>query len=97
MRRQLGANGASLRDQCGAILYSAAQFNLASLYREGRGVPPDPLEAFAWANAASELREFRSQKLLESVAKQMTSAQIKQAQQRSAQYRQKYVATFRKH
>jgi len=77
--------------------HGAAQLNLAALYQEGRGVPPDPVEAFAWANAASGLGELRAQKLLDSVAKQMTPAQINQAQQRADQYAQKYVAPFRKY
>ncbi len=75
----------------------AAQLNLASLYRQGRGVPIDPVEAFAWANAASELGEYGAQKLLDSVAKSMTPAQIEHAQRRAQQYREKYVAPFRKY
>jgi uncharacterized protein len=75
----------------------AAQLNLALLYQEGRGVPPDRIEAFAWANAASWSGEFRAQKLLDSVAKPMTPAQINRAQQRAEQYRLAYVEPFRKY
>jgi uncharacterized protein len=77
--------------------HGAAQLNLASLYQEGRGVSRDPIEAYAWANAAGELGELRAQKLLDSVAKQMTPAQINQAQQRADQIRQKYVLPFRQY
>lgn len=75
----------------------AAQLNLASLYQQGRGVPLDPVEAFARANAASQLGEYRAQQLLDSIAKAMTPTQIDQAQRRAQQYREKYVAPFRKY
>jgi TPR repeat protein len=74
--------------ECGI---GAAQLNLALLYGQGRGVAADPVEAFAWASAAAELGEFRAQKLVDSTAQKMDPKELKNAQQRAAQYRMQYV------
>ena len=41
--------------------------------------------------------EYGAQKLLDSVVKTMTPAQIEHAQRRAQHYREKYVAPFRKY
>ena len=55
----------------------------------------DPVEAFAWANAATQYGEAHAQKLLDTVAKGLTPEQLHLAQKRAAEYERKYVAPFR--
>ena len=66
-----------------------AQFKLAISYFEGHGVPQDYVEAYAWLNVAvakvPRMKEFRDQ-----WAKDMTPAQIAEAQALSREYWKAY-------
>ena len=66
-----------------------AQFNLGVLYERGRGVPQDFVQAHMWytlgaANGNKEATEFR-----DALAKQMTPAQIAEAQKRAREWKPK--------
>ena len=64
-----------------------AQFNLGRMYADGRGVPEDYVEAHKWMNLAAsrvsgaDLTQYTE--ALDTLAKQMSPAQIADAQERA--------------
>jgi TPR repeat protein len=77
--------------------HAAAQLNLAELYRDGRGVDKNPEVAYAWANCASELGEFRAQRVLDSILRQLEPGRVADAERLAEDFRKKYVAPFQQH
>ena len=57
-----------------------AQDSLGFMYEYGKGVPEDEVTAYAWYNIAAANGMARSKKYKGSIAKEMTSAQIAQAE-----------------
>lgn len=71
--------------------HAGAQFGLGMMYRDGRGVPRDYVEAHMWLNLAASRATVR-QMALESrdgVAAMMTTAQIAEAQQLASEWKPK--------
>jgi TPR repeat protein len=60
-----------------------AQFNLGLMYAKGKGVSIDPITAYKWANMAATNHFEDAKKLLNILKKQMTHAQITEAQRLS--------------
>jgi TPR repeat protein len=73
----------------------AAQLNLANLYLKGRGVQADPVDAYAWADAAAANGEPGAQDVLDRLAKEMPHAQLARAQSLAQRYVELYVESFR--
>ena len=69
-----------------------SQFNLGLTYRNGHGVPQDPVEAYKWLNLASVRSSGTSQNryvtVRDQLAKQITPAQAEEAQKRSQEWMQ---------
>lgn len=71
-----------LFEQAATLGHAGAQNNLALMYANGEGVKTDLVEAHAWlAIAAVELPE--AGKLQQSIAREMTAAQLEQARERA--------------
>lgn len=64
---------------------AAAQFKLGPMYAVGRGVPKDYVQAYKWVNLASKHGIKGADFFLEMYAKQMTPAQIAEAQRLAQQ------------
>jgi len=60
--------------------YANAMFNLGGLYEEGLGVVRNYAQAYIWFDIASRLRIKNAAKKRDVIAKNMTSAQITEAQ-----------------
>jgi len=58
-----------------------AQYNLGQMYRKGEGVSQDYVYAHMWANIAASNGDEDSGNLRDEVAKEMTPAQIENAEQ----------------
>jgi len=58
-----------------------AQFNVATMYYSGQGVTKDYVRAYMWAGLAGVEGNTGAQELKETVAKQLTPAQLAEAQQ----------------
>ena len=75
---------------------TAAQYNLGAMYNNGQGVPQDYVAAHMWFNLAAasgdklavEVRE-RAAEGRERVAKEMTPAQIAEAQKLAREWKPK--------
>ena len=69
---------------------AAAQYNLGVSYENGRGVPQDDVEAHKWTSLAASRATGDRQKeyaeTLDALSKQMTPAQLAEAQQRAANW-----------
>jgi hypothetical protein len=59
---------------------TTAQYNLGVCYAEGKGVPPDPVEAHKWLHLASSQGMGKARELMSTVERQMTTEQIAEAQ-----------------
>jgi len=75
---------------------AAAQFNLGNMYAAGRGVPQDDVETHKWTNVAASRSTGDDQKqyaaVRDVIAKQMTSAQVAEAQQLVMEWRAAFGA-----
>jgi len=60
--------------------HKEAQFNLGSMYEKGKGVPQDYAEAAKWYRLAADQGLEKAAKGLEVLEREMTPAQITQAQ-----------------
>jgi TPR repeat protein len=60
--------------------YAGAQYNLGQMYRKGQGVPQDYVTAHMWFNLAAAAGDDRAAEVRDVIAKQMTPAQIAEAQ-----------------
>jgi len=76
--------------------HAAAQLNLARLYEQGRGVDRDLEQAFAWANCASELGELRSQRVIDSILKELKPDRVGDAERLAEDYRKRYVVPYQR-
>jgi TPR repeat protein len=75
---------------------ASAQFLLGAMYAEGVGVPKDYVKAYAWSSIAATQGYEEAKKNKGIIKKQMTPAQILEAQNLSSEYRKKYVVSFQK-
>ncbi len=64
-----------------------AQFNVGVLYHKGRGVPQDFVQAYKWYNLAATYGEKRGAEARDALAKQMTPAQIAEAQKLAREWK----------
>lgn len=69
-----------------------AQTHLGTLYKDGKGVPQNFIEAYAWLNLATTNGSQGALLNRDQLAQKMTSDQIKQAQKRSVQLYQNLSA-----
>ena len=60
-----------------------AQFNLADLYVRGEGIPRNDILAFAWFQRAADQGEGRAKAMLDSLALQLSPAELAEAKARS--------------
>lgn len=60
-----------------------AMLEFGRLYREGRGVERDPVRAYVWFNRAAAGRDPVAAREREEVARTLTAAELKQAQEQS--------------
>lgn len=73
-----------------------AQYNLGDMYAQGRGVPQNDVQAYAWYNIAgaqgllATTREAR-----DAIANRMTREEIARAQEFARQYWEAFVVPFR--
>ena len=67
-----------------------AQFELGLMYREGKGVPKDDVEAFKWLNLAATYAPASEQKQYaearDAVSKRLTPQQRAEGQRRSREW-----------
>ncbi len=64
-----------------------AQYNLALMYKKGRGVTQDYVQAHMWFNLAGAQGKIKAVKNRDMVAKRMTPAQIAEAQRLARKWR----------
>ncbi|HET7750365.1 MAG TPA: tetratricopeptide repeat protein, partial [Terriglobales bacterium] len=62
-----------------------ALINLSNVFRSGRGVQADPVQAYTWLEAAA-MRGEDVGEALDAQARALTPPQVKQAQQRAAEW-----------
>jgi uncharacterized protein len=68
--------------------YGVAQNNLGGMYSRGLGVPKDYVRAYMWFSLA--VAQYRdAERNLDLVARQMTSAQIAEAQKLAGEWKQR--------
>ena len=60
-----------------------AMLEFGRLYREGVGVARDPVRAYVWMNRAAAARDLAAVREREEVARTLTAAELKQAQDQS--------------
>ena len=70
----------------------AGQHYLGLMYAKGEGIPEDHVQAYAWFSVAAAQGYDHAQKSKESIAKDMTSAGIAEAQKLSRIYWESYEA-----
>ena len=71
--------------------FAKAQYNLGLMYRLGKGVPKDDVQAYAWVNiGAAQIGDEESGKLLKVIAEGMTASAITKAQNLSREYWEAY-------
>jgi len=66
-----------------------AQSNLGIMYSEGKGVTHDHIQAHMWFNLAAARGEEKARENRDIVAKQMTTAQVVEAQRLAREWRPK--------
>jgi len=68
---------------------TSAQFNLGSMYEKGKGVPQDYAEAAKWYRLAADQGLEKAAKGLEVLEKEMTLAQLAEAQRLAREWKPK--------
>ncbi len=68
---------------------AAAQYNLGVMYREGQDVPQDDVRAHMWFNLSAAHGMESARTLRDRLAKEMTPAQIDDAQQLALEWKPK--------
>jgi len=68
-----------------------AAYQLALAYRDGKDIPKDYIEAYAWFDVAAAILDDERVAERDELIKSMTAEQLAQAQQRSRDYFKKYV------
>ena len=71
-----------------------AQAALGAMYAQGQGVPEDAVSAYAWFSVAAAQGNSNAQGAKEYITRQMTRAQIAEAQKLSREYWAHYVVPF---
>jgi TPR repeat protein len=71
-----------------------AQLNLGGMYMNGKGVPQDNVESYAWLNISATQAEKYASKHRDSVAKKLSPEALAKAQELSKEYYKKYVEPF---
>ena len=74
---------------------ASAQNNLGVMYGSGEGVPENDVTAYAWASLAAAQNTPQAGDLKQTIASQMTRAQIAEAQALAREYWDRYVLPFR--
>ena len=67
-----------------------AQSNLGAMYGTGTGIPKDYVQAYAWYNIAATQGNEKAKENLEIITKEMTTADIAEAQELSLEYWEAY-------
>jgi uncharacterized protein len=65
------------------------QVSLGEMYRDGRGVPQDYVQAYMWFNLGVAKGAMRGAVLRDAIAKQMTPEQIAEAQHLAQEWKPK--------
>ena len=68
---------------------AVAQFSLGVMYSKGRGVPQDYVQAHMWVNLAAAQGNEQAQKTRDRLPKQMTPAQMDEAQRLAREWKPK--------
>jgi TPR repeat protein len=76
-------------EQAAAQGYAVAQLRLGLLYAHGRGVPQDYVQAHKWYNLAGANGDKDASEIRYLLAKQMTPAQIDEAQRLAREWKPK--------
>ena len=71
-----------------------SQWTLGLMYARGEGVPMDVVDAYAWSSIAAARGIANATKAKEFLTRDMTQAQIVEAQNRSREYWTRYVVPF---
>jgi len=72
-----------------------SQFILGDMYYQGRGVPQDYSQAYAWFSVAVANGYEHSIELRDSAAKKLSSSDLIKAQKLAAEYFEKYQPVWR--
>ena len=72
-----------------------AQLWLGFMYADGRGVPEDSVQAYAWFNIAAAQGDDSAEHGKKLIAESMTREQRARAQELARQYWEAYVLPFR--
>jgi hypothetical protein len=64
-----------------------AQYHLGICYAEGRGVPPDCVQAHLWLDLASSQGVAKAKELMSTVERQMTPEQLAEAQRLAREFK----------
>ena len=72
-----------------------AQANLGFMYANGEGVPKDKVQAYAWISMAAAQGHTPSGEVKESIAGDLTRAEIAEAQKLSSEYLEAYGSIYR--
>jgi hypothetical protein len=82
-------NGTAMYQKAAEEGFPSAQFMVAQMYCEGRGVPKDPVSAYMWylicEQSTDELKDQVSDQL-QSLTKTLSPEQLVEAQRRAKQY-----------
>jgi len=68
---------------------ATTQYNLGLMYANGQGVPQDFVQAHMWYNLAAAKGYKNARKVRDNLAKQMTPAQIAEAQKLAREWKPK--------
>ena len=69
---------------------AVAQFNLGCMYQEGRGVAPDPVQAYKWFKISAINGFEPADEELQKIKKQMTAEKITEAERLAREWLQDY-------
>jgi TPR repeat protein len=72
-----------------------AQYSLAALYKEGKGVPKDLVLAYAWFDTSGANGYKEAYKERDALAKEMDAAMLEQAKHTAADYLVRFRAPAR--
>ncbi len=69
--------------------HAGVQFNLGLMYRKGRGVRQDYVQAHMWVNLAAAQGDEKARKARDKLAEQLTPAQIAEARRLAREWKPK--------
>ncbi len=70
---------------------ATAQFNLGIVYANGKGVPQNDVQAYAWIATAATQGYEQAAEVLSLIVKKMTPAQTEEGRRLSLEYAEKYI------